>query len=699
MSPVLALFLVFVALSPAQTGPMLGTVSPTDAHFLYRPGDVEKSLRLTVMEGGADVAQADATSAAAQDHVAKFHITGLQADRDYSYRIDEIQGNARVPILGPEDGLRFRTPLPAGARGVVTAGFVSCANATSEPIWQRMEVLGVDYLVLGGDTPYIDTDDLAQIRSKHRAFLSTPFLSSLIRRTPTVGTWDDHDFGLNNGNGATVTYKNLTRQAFVEYRAHHRFGEGEAGIYHQLDTGPMEIFLLDPRWYSQTVDSPVDPTKKTCFGPAQWQWIRDSLLASRAPFKVLLMGQIWQDKKNGETDDMFTYWYERDALLEFIREKRISGVVLVGGDIHVSRHLIHPQRVGYDLHDFITSPAHTSVIPSLDVAHPDLEWSSRAPRQFLTLTADTRVTPALLTARFLLADGTVQREVAISHDALVPRAGEGLGDRLRGWWDFSGDFENRSILGSRIHATAENGASLVADGGLRGGAASLVRSAQQYLRVPRSVLDDNSAAHTLSLWCKPTELPAHGSADRHFLLESTLRGVIGNEAAYHLSIGLRASLTDPSKINIQLHTRTLQSADSATTAPVAIAQGPFDCEVSREGLAKVWSHLVLSFDASHLKLYLNGREVARHSLPIPGPASEWGGLILGGHREGVGRNFQGLLDEVALWQRTLTAAEIATLYGDGTPSALPITVAKADRAADVLADDVSQGRRSLRAAP
>src|SRR5690606_11104841 len=151
----------------------------------------------------------------------------------------------------------------------------------------------------------------------------------------------------------------------------------------------------------------VDSSKKTCFGEVQWQWIRQALEASRAPFKVLAMGAIWEDKKNTENDDMFTYWYERDALFDFIREKEIPGVVILGGDIHVSRHLIHPRRIGYDLHDFVTSPAHTSVIASLDVPHPSLEWSSKQPRQFLTLTADTRANPPVLSARYYLSDGTV----------------------------------------------------------------------------------------------------------------------------------------------------------------------------------------------------------------------------------------------------------------------------------------------------
>ncbi len=671
----------------AQTGPMVGTVKTDEAWFLFRPGSAEKNLRLSVMnEAGQVVAANESTSDAENDHVAKFHVDGLSAATAYSYRIDDISDGSAVPIVGPQDGLRFKTRLAPGAKGVLTAGFASCANASSEPVWQRMGMLGLDQLFLMGDTPYVDTADLAIIRAKHRGFLETPFLSALVRSTPTAGIWDDHDFGLNNGNGLNfASGKANTRRGFVEYRAHDQFGDGTGGVYHKIDRGVMEVFLIDPRWFSQTTTSPVDPTQPTCFGSQQMQWIRDSLKASRAPFKILSFGAIWQDKKNGETDDMFTYWYERDALLDFIRDEKIPGVILLGGDIHVSRHLIHPQRTGYDLHDFIVSPAHTSVIPSLDVPHPDLEWSSQEARQFMTLTADTRVNPPVLTARFLLHDGTVQREVVIPYDKLTPQEGADLGRGLRGWWPFDSDFKNQAVLGTRIDVAAKNGAAVVTDGGLRGGAAEFSRAAQQYLQMSRSALDDNGAAYTASLWCKPASLPAHGSSERHFLIESTLNGDIGTGAGYAMSLGFRAG-TDADKVNLELHTHTLQPASGPTTSPTPLAQGSFACQLDRAPFTNRWAHVAMTFDSTRLRLYVDGVEVANHALPVPGPISETGGLIIGGHREGTGRNYDGRLDEVAIWTRALSPEEITSLYGAGVPTALPTEISTADTDEDTLED-------------
>ena len=688
--PLAALLLTVASLLPAtsQTGPMVGTVKTTEAWFLYRPGAVEKSLRLSVLNSsGQVVATSTSTSAANDDYVAKFHTTGLLASTAYTYKLEDVSGATPVLLAGPEDGLRFKTPMPTGAKGVVTTAFASCANSTSEPVWQRIVELNVDQMFLCGDTPYIDTSDLATIRTKHRAFLETPFMASLIRRTPTVGTWDDHDFGLNNGNGLSfASGKPNTRKGFVEYRAHEQFGTGPEGVYHKVNLGQMEVFLLDPRWFSQTAASPVDPSQKTCFGAAQWQWIKDSLKASKAPFKVLAFGQIWQDKKNSETDDMFTYWYERDALFDFIRDEGIPGVVLLGGDIHVSRHLIHPQRVGYDLHDFITSPAHTSVIPSLDVAHPSLEWSSQQGRQFLTLTADTRSNPARLTARFMLHDGTVQREVVIPYDQLTPKKGSNLGLGLRAWWPFDGNLSNQSILGSRVDAAAVNGTSLVPNGGLRSGAASFSRATQQYLRIPHSALDDNTAGYSVSLWCKPASLPAHGTTDRAFLMESTLTGAVSADAAYSISVGFKADDTEAAKINLELYTHTLQPAASTSTAPTALAQGPFPCSLDRSLFTNRWAHVAVTLDSHKLKLFIDGAMVAEHALPVPGPVAEIGGLVIGGHRAGTGRNYDGLLDEIALWSRALTPEEITSLHHSGSPEALPTAVSAADTDGDSLED-------------
>ena len=129
--------------------------------------------------------------------------------------------------------------------------------------------------------------------------------------------------------------------------------------------------------------------------------------ASKATFKILACGAIWDDKKNGESDDWGTYMHERAALFNFIAKQRIGGVILMGGDIHVSRALRYPteKSVGYPIHQFIVSPMHHSTIKSLNVPHPALIRDALEPNVFMKLVADTTAKPATLTATWINKDG------------------------------------------------------------------------------------------------------------------------------------------------------------------------------------------------------------------------------------------------------------------------------------------------------
>ena len=662
---ILHLALLAVAHS-ATVGPYVGSVSTEEAHFLYSPGQFEKELRLSVLsQNGKVIAKAESKSLKANDFVAKFQVSGLNDATSYQYRIDELTVDGKTIPLPLGDDLNFKT-IDASRMTKVNAVFISCVKKKdTAPVWEEINKLNPDILCLSGDTPYIDTTDLAKVRQKHRAFLNEEPLAKIGTHTSVVGTWDDHDFGKNNGNGANLgDGVKATRQGFVEYRAHANFGQGDGGVYHKSDLGAVEIFHLDPRTFSQLAPSPVDPTQTTCFGKTQWEWIRKSLKESQAPFKVLSMGAIWQDKKNPETDDMFTYWYERDSLLDFIKREKIEGVILHGGDIHVSRYLKHPQRVGYDLHDFIVSPGHLSIIPSLNVYHPSLNWSLVEGQQFMTLEVDPTLDDPTLTATFRQPGGKVNHQVVIKHSDLVPAKED---HALRAYWSFDNDFSNRSILGSRIDGTPHHEAAIAKLKGIQGGALKLSRAKEQFVNIPRSFLDDNSAGHSVSCWIRPTKLPAHGERARHFIFESTAEGKPARKGAYHFSLELSAARNE-SEIELRLHTFTLTPAARPQAAPTAKAQGPFGTIHPRELIEGKWTHLVVIFNSKSLEVYLNGVSVGIHQLKAPGPASEFGGLIIGGHRAGIGRNFEGFIDELSIWQAILSPSEIQRLYGGGKPS-------------------------------
>jgi alkaline phosphatase D len=374
-------------------GPLLGHVDQRQGLVWFRatqPGRVE--LKVTEKSTGKE-RTLTAEALEANDLCMKWTVPDLQSGE---YTAEVLPGDAAG--RDPLPTVTVKRPPADEAPTKVSLVFGSCASSTKFfEIWDRMATVGADAVVLLGDTPYIDKTDLASNRRAHRAFLRVPNLAELLRTRPLWASWDDHDFGGNDTDGK-VKNKGLIRQAFCEYRAQPQFGDGEQGIYTKFRFGPVEVFLIDPRYFSQTEPSPVDNTKPTCLGTTQWKWLLAGLKESTAPFKVLATGMIWDDKQNREKDDWQTYAHERDALFDFIAEHKIPGVLLMGGDIHVSRHLTYPSRVGYDLHQCIVSPLHDRIIKELNVPHPALVWGEPIPNVFLQLVVDSTQQPATLQA-------------------------------------------------------------------------------------------------------------------------------------------------------------------------------------------------------------------------------------------------------------------------------------------------------------
>ena len=414
------------------TGPLVGHVDTESARVWLRPDKELQTIRLWVCEllhNEQVVAQREARPDPDHDYTMLFDLEPLAADTEYRFTISPAGDAALSRAVGG-----FRTPPANEDAARVTLGVGSCAPSKPSHVWTRIIEEGCQGFVFLGDTPYVDTTDLSIARERHRTFLEQPEIAAMIGGRPCWGTWDDHDFGLNDGHG-DFQGKHVSRLAFTEYRANSSFGQDPTGrpqverfgpargIHTSFRWGPIEVFLIDPRWFSRTEPSWADPALPGCIGKAQWEWLRTSLKASRAPFKALATGMIWDDKKNSEKDDWHTYAHERDAVFDFIRDQKIDGCFLLGGDIHVSRALNYGPRCGYDLWQFIVSPLHDSTIASLDVPHPHLVHHAVEPHVFLKLVADTTVQPATLTATWINRDGKRIFQVQTNVDELASARG------------------------------------------------------------------------------------------------------------------------------------------------------------------------------------------------------------------------------------------------------------------------------------
>ena len=135
---------------------------------------------------------------------------------------------------------------------------------------------------------------------------------------------------------------------------------------------------------------------------------------------------VWHDKPNREKDDWETYAHEREALFDFLAENKIGGVVLLGGDVHVSLLLEHlpAARLGYPVFEYIVSPLHDSVIPRLvPTKDKRLLWSAVEPNVFLRMVADTTGEEPRLTSTWITMHGQRLHEHVITLEPPAARPG------------------------------------------------------------------------------------------------------------------------------------------------------------------------------------------------------------------------------------------------------------------------------------
>ena len=374
--------------APDFIGPVLGHIDERHIFCFIRPAGAGPVTLVVKEISGQEVFRKTSTADPADDLCVHFQIGNLKPGSRY---IGEFTGQGERPLF---EGARFEattatTPQPDSK---VTLAMGSCISSTSfDDLWKQVAGQKPDGFCLLGDSPYIDSNDLEKNRVARRRFWGhLPSFAALSKSIPFWNTWDDHDFGRNDSDGLMPLKENI-RKAFTEYNALANYGENDEGIYTRFRRGPLEIWLIDDRWFSQTAPSWADPKQATCLGATQWEWLKRTLKASDAPFKILCTGMTWYPKGNKEKDHWETYSSEREAIYSFIKEQKIPGVVLVSGDIHVSRHHDYGSgRLGYPLHECVVSPMHSSVIPSLDVPHEARVWSKPEPNVFMTLEADSR---------------------------------------------------------------------------------------------------------------------------------------------------------------------------------------------------------------------------------------------------------------------------------------------------------------------
>ncbi|MDE0960941.1 MAG: alkaline phosphatase D family protein [Planctomycetota bacterium] len=410
--------------SGLSAGPMVGTVEADQVRLWCRAMEVGQKVEAILVDAdGTELATATAVATVERDLTVELQLkTQMKPGHRYRYRV-LLDG---VPVAVGADQVIVGPPLKNGRATLVFGSCASPKHYGKDEIWQQIGAKEPQALVLIGDTPYIDTTDLELQRTAYRKFWQQPPIATLIRRIPVLATWDDHDYGKNDSVG-TIPGRENSRQAFSEYHALGPIGDGAgAGIYSKHSMGPIDLFILDTRWFGQTEPSPFDRDKPTLLGSSQWKWLQRGLQESRAPFKIITCGMIFNGSvRPTKTDHWGHYPHERQALLDLIKEHSISGVLVVTGDIHRCRHLSYPpeEGAGYRLDEWITSPLANSVIASANAPHPSLVFDGGEKNVFLYVEADGTTADPQMRCQLIRGNGQVIHQKSYKRSDLVMPTG------------------------------------------------------------------------------------------------------------------------------------------------------------------------------------------------------------------------------------------------------------------------------------
>lgn len=255
------------------------------------------------------------------------------------------------------------------AENVFRLSFGSCNNHL-EPnaLWDDIYNAKPQVFVWGGDIIYADTDQVNKIESYYSELAQLPAYAKLASEVPISGTWDDHDYGLNDG-GATFEIKDESKEAllrFLKIPEDHPV-RSHPGVYHKqqisYESHTMAILHLDTRYFrSELTEGEGDMRYKpsvygegTMLGEAQWAWLSNEIKNSKDDFIVINSSIQVVSAEHG-----FEKWnnlpHERDRLLALIESSPVP-VVILSGDRHISEFsLLKPDaKRNFPLLDFTSS--------------------------------------------------------------------------------------------------------------------------------------------------------------------------------------------------------------------------------------------------------------------------------------------------------------------------------------------------------
>jgi len=228
--------------------------------------------------------------------------------------------------------------------------FGSCNNQNiKNNLWQPILRHNPDLFIWGGDIIYSDTEDMKFMSENYNKMKSDSAYVDFKNQVPILGTWDDHDYGLNDG-GENYRQKDSVQQIFLDF-----FDvpsddprREQKGIYFseefKVNDSLIKIIILDTRFFRS--DLSKDPTGEkryipnnsgeiTMLGQEQWKWLERELTNSKAQFNVIMSSIQFLSYEHG-FESWGTMPKEVHKMENILVKSKARGLVFLSGDRHIA---------------------------------------------------------------------------------------------------------------------------------------------------------------------------------------------------------------------------------------------------------------------------------------------------------------------------------------------------------------------------
>ncbi len=251
---------------------------------------------------------------------------------------------------------------------IARIAFGSCSHQDDTvQLWKEILAQQPDLWIWMGDNIYGDTHDMELLEAKYDLQKSHPDYQALLQSTKVIGTWDDHDYGMNDG-GKFYARKKESRELAADFlgisaKAPLRKRYGMYDVY-EFGKVPhkLKVILLDTRYFRDTLMTSSNKEQRymvneegDILGEEQWQWLEKELEKSDADIHI-----IGSSIQLVATQHAFEKWSNfpkaRARMLSLLAKTKPANTFFISGDRHIAEiSKMNVKGLPYPLYDFTSS--------------------------------------------------------------------------------------------------------------------------------------------------------------------------------------------------------------------------------------------------------------------------------------------------------------------------------------------------------